>query len=84
MQVNLHFALGGYDSRLRVVVEIRTIDLIEAARVAAVNGDAYVVELSVAAFLILDGVPRADRKDGAPFLGLRDRESFRRLLDLDI
>ncbi len=69
-QVDLDFTLRGYVARLLIVFKVVPINLIEAAGIASVEGDRYVVQFGTAAGLELDSLARLDPEQRSTLFGL--------------
>src|SRR5436190_12176072 len=83
LQVNRDLACARDISRLLVVFEILTIDLIKARGVAPVESNGHVVEFRPPALLELDRLARLQLEQRPSLLRFRNRESLRALLDFD-
>src|SRR6266700_7819199 len=83
LQINRDLACARDISRLLVVFEILTIDLIKARGVATVKSNGHIVQFRAQALLKLDGLLRLQLEQRPSLLRFRDRESLRALLNLD-
>src|SRR5215472_6597639 len=83
LQINLHFALGSHITRRRIVVERLSVNLIVAARIAAVERDGYIMQLGVPALAVLDRLAGLHLEQGMSLVGLRNREPLRALLNIE-
>src|SRR6266700_1730231 len=83
LQINRDLACARDISRLLVVFEILTIDLIKARGVATVKSNGHIVQFRSQALLKLDGLLRLQLEQRPSLLRFRNRESLRALLDFD-
>src|SRR4051812_5285158 len=83
LQIDLHFAFRDNISGLRVVLEIVSVDLIEAAGILSIKSDGDVAQFGVSALPVLHGFAGLDLEDGAPLLGAGYGEIVGGLLNLD-
>ena len=83
LQVDVDLSPGNHGSRLRVILKVVAVDLVEAVRLAPVHDDVHVVQLGMPALFELGCLGSSNREQGAPAFTLGKRESFARLLNLN-
>src|SRR5204863_8050265 len=79
LQVNRDLACARDISRLLVVFEILTIDLIKTRGITPVESNGHVVQLRAPPLLELDCLAGLQLEQRPSLIGLRDRESLRTL-----
>ena len=80
-QIDLYLALGNDVAGLRIVFEVRTVDLVKASGIPPVESDGHAVQLGEAAFLELDGLAGLDLKQSSRSVRSAVGEAVRTLLN---
>src|SRR6185312_13646073 len=83
LQINLYFAARGHVSGLRVVLEIVSVNLVEAAGIRAVYGDVDIMQLGDESLFIFNRFACLDFEKGARTVGLGNGKTILALLDFN-